>query len=296
INTETTTDPKAWLEISHEALITGWPRFTDWVTAAQESLRYGSLITMLAQEWAQAGRRKEYLLSGNQLARAEFWLETADPSNLQRSFVETGTDFRKRNEKFQQVLQRFVFAFIGGSVAMILYAWINLAGPAILINEKIGRALSSGVLFGLSIALTVLVSDELPSQFLRQWKPWSRLVVSLLLGTTFGTLVWGSYQWMLLYLSVSEADFAALALGGLALTSGFALSRAFRVSSIPATVLTSLILFAAITFSYSNLSTPFIYFINSEVVVSQGLMIASVIAIGGHAQALWHDVRRMFPT
>jgi WD40 repeat protein len=97
--------PTIWIEVGHEALIREWDRFKGWVAENVEALRFGSEILKAAQDWNQSGRDPAYLLTGNRLARADIWIETADASNLQREFIQASEEERKRREAVRQEQQ-----------------------------------------------------------------------------------------------------------------------------------------------------------------------------------------------
>lgn len=96
------TQPTVWIEVGHEALIRRWSRFTGWVAENMETLRYGTEILQSAQDWQQANRDASYLLTGSRLARAESWLDEADPTELQRAFVQASLKQQEIVEARQQ--------------------------------------------------------------------------------------------------------------------------------------------------------------------------------------------------
>lgn len=91
-------EPAIWVEISHEALIREWERFKNWIADDLESLRLGSDILKSAQDWQRAGQDSAYLLTGNRLVQAEVWLNKADPSDLQRDFIQTSQEIRQKRQ------------------------------------------------------------------------------------------------------------------------------------------------------------------------------------------------------
>src|SRR5690606_2862314 len=139
--------------------------------------------------------------------------------------------------------------------------------PAILINEKIGRTLSTGITFGIFMGIAVILSGELPARLRGFWPLWMRLLVGVILGTLAGTLVWIVYAWLLLYLALPTLDYGALAFGGLGVALGFALAGTFRIPAWIALPLSAAILFFCIWFSYTQLAYPFLYFTGPDVVI-----------------------------
>ncbi|HEY1620839.1 MAG TPA: helix-turn-helix domain-containing protein, partial [Streptosporangiaceae bacterium] len=66
-------------QISHDALLTAWPRLRSWIDAGRADLRTGRRIGDAAQAWAESGRDPWALLRGSPLAVASDF--AADPDN-----------------------------------------------------------------------------------------------------------------------------------------------------------------------------------------------------------------------
>ncbi|MFI5842671.1 WD40 repeat domain-containing protein [Catenuloplanes sp. NPDC051500] len=58
------------VEISHEALLTGWPRLADWLATAREELLLRQRLGDAADDWHASGRDPDLLLRGARLAAA----------------------------------------------------------------------------------------------------------------------------------------------------------------------------------------------------------------------------------
>jgi len=67
------------VEVSHEALLTAWPRLHSWVDTDRAGLRQHRQITEAAAAWAEAGADPALLLRGTRLHAAAEW--TADPDH-----------------------------------------------------------------------------------------------------------------------------------------------------------------------------------------------------------------------
>jgi serine/threonine-protein kinase len=201
--------------------------------------------------------------------------------------------WRRLSDDPMGIVWRFVFGFIGGFLAMSLYAWINLSGPLILINEKLGRSLSVGITFGVFMGIVVVLAGEVPARLRGFWPLGGRLLVGLLLGTLAGALVWTVYAWLLLYIELPSLDPLSLLFGGLGAALGFTLAGTFKLPGGLGALLTAALLFVFISVSYYNLPSPFLYFSGPEVVLAQGLLVAGLIALGGYAQALARGLRRL---
>ena len=56
--------PEGVVEVSHEALIRGWPRLQGWVDADREALRIHNRLSGAAREWVRHDRETDYLYRG----------------------------------------------------------------------------------------------------------------------------------------------------------------------------------------------------------------------------------------
>ena len=61
------------VEVSHEALLTAWPRFANWIAEDREGLQLHRQLTDSARAWAEAGRDPSDLWRGARLAAATTW-------------------------------------------------------------------------------------------------------------------------------------------------------------------------------------------------------------------------------
>jgi len=64
------------VEVAHEALLTHWSRFGDWIAEARENLLLQQRLTDAADEWERHDRDAAYLLAAGRLAQFESWAST----------------------------------------------------------------------------------------------------------------------------------------------------------------------------------------------------------------------------
>ena len=88
------------VEVSHEALIRGWPRLRGWIEDSREDIRTQRRISNAAAEWAP-DRASESLWRGGRLATASEW-ETANPGELN----EVETEFLAASRSEEQAQSR----------------------------------------------------------------------------------------------------------------------------------------------------------------------------------------------
>ncbi|GAB7044553.1 MULTISPECIES: nSTAND1 domain-containing NTPase [Catenuloplanes] len=67
------------VEISHEALLTSWPRLADWLATAREELLLRQRLGDAADDWHASGRDPDLLLRGARLAAARELAGVHDP-------------------------------------------------------------------------------------------------------------------------------------------------------------------------------------------------------------------------
>jgi WD40 repeat protein len=86
------------VDISHEALIQGWPGLREWIEEDRTGLRTHRRLTEAAGSWEHTNRDESYLHRGLSLADAEEWAEAhADDMNpLEREFLEASVALRDR--------------------------------------------------------------------------------------------------------------------------------------------------------------------------------------------------------
>lgn len=81
--------------LTHEALITAWPRLRSWLTADREGLLSWRRITEAADRWNESDRDPAELLRGARLALAREWAaqpeHEADLTPLERAFLHVST-------------------------------------------------------------------------------------------------------------------------------------------------------------------------------------------------------------
>ena len=103
------------VDVTHEALIRGWPLLRGWINENREALRTHRRLSEAAVEWDQAGREEGLLYRG---ARLALWQDRdLTPLNqLERDFLEAS---RRRGERERRAGRRRVrLALAGLSIAL----------------------------------------------------------------------------------------------------------------------------------------------------------------------------------
>src|SRR4029453_2073890 len=81
--------PERFLDVSHEAVIRGWPRLRGWLDEDRAGLRLQRRITEAAAEWQRSNRDDDLLYRGARLIQAREWRERheGDLNPLEREFL-----------------------------------------------------------------------------------------------------------------------------------------------------------------------------------------------------------------
>ncbi len=206
--------------------------------------------------------------------------------------------WRRLSDAPMQVVWRYIWAAVGGFLALGGYAWVNLPTQAIFQASSSGIAVSTGLTFAFFTGFLAVVAGEFPSRLRGFWFWGSRLTAGLLLGTLWGTATWAAFTWFFLNY---PPDYNVMAFGGAGLALGFILSSVLRLPGWLAVIITTAAAYAPIYVAFVNYLPPILYFRSSDLTMleaipstlyTQGLWVALMIALGGHAQALWADIRK----
>lgn len=121
------------VEVSHEALLTAWPRLAGWLEEDRAGLRIHHQLTEAANAWSAASQDTSLLLRGTRLNSTMEWAVAPDQwsrlNHTEREFLDAGVGeeraerlaARRRTRRTQQLL---------GAVAVLAAAAIVLAAVA----------------------------------------------------------------------------------------------------------------------------------------------------------------------
>ncbi len=119
------------VEVAHEALIRHWPRLLGWLDENRDMLRRQRRIDAEAKQWAENGKKPEYLLQGSRLGDAEEFL-AAYPEELSNLAVEVVRESQRERDRLQAEklraqadkvrLQRRAISWLSGGLTAALIA------------------------------------------------------------------------------------------------------------------------------------------------------------------------------
>ncbi|MDX2037039.1 MAG: TIR domain-containing protein [Isosphaeraceae bacterium] len=117
-------DSGSAIEVSHEALIRGWPTLRSWIEEDRRGLMIKTELRDTAGDWNDHQRDASYLYTGSRLEAAREWSEQHpdDVSLLERAFLDACLAAKKREEersrrRFQVVAGVALVAVIAAVVA-----------------------------------------------------------------------------------------------------------------------------------------------------------------------------------
>ncbi len=223
-----------------------------------------------------------------------------------RLYAWLANTWRRMTDNPLQNVWRFVFALIGGTLAMGAHVFITFRSEVIFNADRWGKTISIGLTFGMFIATLVFVAGEFSSRVRGFWPLWARVLLSLVVGTIWGTLSWGAFTW---FFFNYVPDWGVMAFAGLGLTLGFVLAAALNLRGWAAVIVTTILTYIPlyVMFQYywtgelllpvplnaESLVNPLavLYYDAPEQIFTVALPVALLIAIGGHARALGQDAQ-----
>jgi WD40 repeat protein/energy-coupling factor transporter ATP-binding protein EcfA2 len=112
------------VDVSHEALIRGWPRLRKWIEEDRAGLRILRRLTEAAREW-QTSKDESLLYRGARLAQAVEWRERNEAvlNDLERAFLKASVS---EHEAAERRRKRVIFGLAAGLVFAIALAGLAL--------------------------------------------------------------------------------------------------------------------------------------------------------------------------
>lgn len=198
-----------------------------------------------------------------------------------------------------QIVRRYLYAFLGGFVAMAGYVFMTFRMESLFHPARIGNAISAGLLFGILMGVLVLIAAEYPDRLRGLWQGWARWLLALGGGTLTGLVAWWAYTTF--FLLNTSPDWLVLLAGAAGLSAGFAVSSMFRLPGLFALAVTTMAVFLPVYITGRwnmltiNTEQPFaalLYFDPShpDLPLVLGMPFAMSIAIGGHLRSLREDL------
>ncbi len=218
-----------------------------------------------------------------------------------RLYAWLANTWRRLSDRPLHNVWRFVFAMTGATIAMAIQVFVTFRSEAIFNADRWGKTISDGLTFGLFTAIMVLIAGEYPSRLRGFWPGWTRLVFSFVTGLLLGTLTWGAFTW---FFFTYPPVWDVMAFAGLGTALGFVLTAMFNLRGwagfLVTAVATYIPIFIMFNWFWNNqLLIPIsfsqqvaiLYYDFPEQIYTLAIPVVLIIALGGHAQALWQDVK-----
>jgi WD40 repeat protein/transcriptional regulator with XRE-family HTH domain len=113
-------------QLTHDALLTAWPRLRGWIDDSHEDLRIRRRVSEAARAWAQTGRDDAALLRGGPLEAALEWADReGDPASLSplnREFIATSQDQEDVRREAERRRTRRLHNLVSALSALVLVA------------------------------------------------------------------------------------------------------------------------------------------------------------------------------
>ena len=122
------------VEITHETLLTAWPRLREWLTEDRAGLRIHRDLTDAARDWQYGGRDPSRLFRGTRLAVARDWAAEhgQDLNNEERAFLAASWQDRLRATRRRR----------SAVAALAVLTLLSLTAAGLAIQER-GHALTA---------------------------------------------------------------------------------------------------------------------------------------------------------
>jgi hypothetical protein len=110
------------VDLSHEALISGWPRLREWLTQDRRALAVHRALTNDAEDWVAGGRDADALYRGARLAVADEWVEhnKSDLASEESEFLAASHKVANAEQRrLKRTNRRLRFLAAGMAFAMV---------------------------------------------------------------------------------------------------------------------------------------------------------------------------------
>jgi serine/threonine-protein kinase len=200
--------------------------------------------------------------------------------------------YRRLTDVPLNLFLRYVFALIGGWLAVGGHVYLTYRSEAIFTPQRWANAIGFGLTYGFLIGFLVLLASECPLRLRGFWPWWARLLVGAVLGWWMATITWGAYTYLFLQ---QPPDWGVMQYAGAGLALGFIVSGMLPLKGWQAFLLTAIATYLPIYTTFQSFLREFtpavLYYDFPEQVFTIGIPVALLISLGGHFMALVQDVR-----
>ena len=123
-------------QITHDALLTAWPRLRSWIDSGMEGLRTRRRITQGARSWEDAGRESAALWRGSQLAIAREWAADEDNRSALPALAAEFVDASIAEQGVRRRAERRRARRLQATIAMLTALAVVVAGLVIYVFQQ----------------------------------------------------------------------------------------------------------------------------------------------------------------
>jgi DNA-binding SARP family transcriptional activator len=121
--------------VTHEAVLTGWPRLAAWLEADRELLRQRAVLMQTAAAWERDGRDVSGLLRGRRLDAAEDVGSALPLGALEREFLDASAQVRAEEDRRERARLRRLRGVAALAVTVALIA-VTAGGVALRLRSE----------------------------------------------------------------------------------------------------------------------------------------------------------------
>ena len=153
------------LEVSHEALLTEWPRLRDWLAEDRDGRRLHAHLAAAAREWAARDRDPADLYRGARLAAALDWTTGHEPdlNQVEREFVGASRSESERELATRRRQVRRLRGLLVGAGLLLVLAVI--AGAIALVSRSNAQQSATSAV-AQRLGAQALLANDLPLSLL----------------------------------------------------------------------------------------------------------------------------------
>jgi hypothetical protein len=161
---------------------------------------------------------------------------------------------RRLVDKPLEGILRFVLALIGGWIAMGDHVYTLFFSTQLLSAARWGNALGLGLIFGLIVAITFYLTDEVSRRLQGFWSWWMRLGLTGILGYVMATLLFAAVRWI--FYNDPEISWDLMRFLGAAMAFALVASASLQLRGWRGIFLTTLSMFLPIYAAYRIFYAP----------------------------------------
>ena len=259
-----------------------------------EVLKEHTRLLIRAREWEKKGHSPSLLLRGDDLEQARKMLTNPAMTDLQKAYLEASS----LRERRTQMVWHFVLGFAGAFIGVAFWIFNVYREAFVSTPQRVQWILAYGQALGLFIGLQSVFVENLPLRWDKRLTEPARKALRIVACLVLGIAAWYAVAYFLESTSGDPRDWLTFIIGGVGLAGGFIWRNLVKTSAWIDTLVTILLTWGAIWFTYTQvvdgtglLNIPLVYMDSTEQLFTVMLPMVVLFAIGANASGLWREVR-----